>query len=46
VYRADRYLARSDGIRKDPTWPECAVKVLVMPTGSGQRFREMSDRIR
>ena len=46
VHIADRYLAKSDGIRKDPTWPECAVKVLTMPTGSGQRFKEMSDRIR
>ena len=46
VYHADRYLAKSDGIRKDPRWNECAIKVLTLPSGSGPRVDEMSDRIR
>ncbi len=46
VYHADRYLAKSDGIRKDPRWNECAIKVLTLPSGSGPRVVEMSDRIR
>lgn len=46
VYHADRYLAKPDGIRKDPNWPECAIKELKAPSETDARLEEVKDRIR
>lgn len=46
VFHADRFVAKADGILRDPRWSECAVKELKPPPDGSGKLEEFTERIR